>query len=71
MWLTNDFHGTRYYTGKSARVVERLALLPPEQLSESERRWVMRVRRALCGYSDCTCRQDQLGRRGRQPEEGE
>lgn len=61
--LRNTYHGTEYRTRKCPQEVYRIASTPAWDRSESERAWVRRVWRRLCGVEGCTCG-DELGRRG-------
>lgn len=63
--LRNDFHGTAYQTPKSREVVDRIIdRMSWGHASEAERAWARKVRKTLCGMSDCQCANNILGERG-------
>lgn len=62
--FTNKFHGTEYRTNKTESQVQ--AIVDDHNrgvLSSTDRAWVRRVRKTLCGYDDCHCWATFLGER--------
>ncbi len=60
--LKNAFHNTEYRSAKDPDEIERIASTQPWDRTETEKAFVRRVRKALCGVKNCTCG-DDLGRR--------
>ena len=63
MVLRNTFHNTEYQTKKSEAFVTRLRQVPIDKMTDTERQWMRKVRRILCGGEKCTCARTQLGER--------
>ena len=61
--LTNTFHVTEYRTRKSPDDLNRLRHGNPFTRDPADRRFVARVRRALCGVDGCVCARNDLGER--------
>ncbi len=53
--LVNSFHGTSVRTSKSRGALDSIRNRHPADWSKTERREVMRLRKALCGIEGCTC----------------
>ena len=65
MFITNDFHGTEYRTSKSGEEIRQIINTEPSDRTQTERAWITRVRKSLCGIIDCTCG-GELSERGNQ-----
>ena len=54
--LTNDFHQTEYRTRKTLDEVRAIAdRVAGYTATPAERAWARKVRKALCGSSECRC----------------
>lgn len=62
--LTNNFHGTDYRTHKTRdeleAIADRVARAFPGE-AKTDKAFVRRVRRALCGCDGCTCARNVFG----------
>lgn len=64
MKIINTFHNTEYNTQKTGKEVLEIGKKPPWNRTESEKQFVYRVWKKLCGIKGCQC-SDDLGIRNK------
>jgi hypothetical protein len=63
--IRNNFHNSQYRTYKSHAEIRSIIDTHPRDRSHTEKQFIARCRKALCGISDCACG-GELSERGRQ-----